>query len=381
MLNLVSNNTTKYDYLIVGAGIFGSVCAYELTKLGKKCLVIDKRDVIGGNCYTENSNGIHIHKYGAHIFHTNDSKIWNFINRFAEFRNYTHNVIANFDEKMYTLPFNMWTFNQLWGVTKPQEAIDIIERQKFHGRPTNLKEQAISMVGEDIFEILIRGYTEKQWNKKCEDLPVSIIKRLPVRFNWDSNYFNDKFTGLPIGGYTQIFEKLLEGIDVELNVDYFEHREILDSISHKIIYTGPIDRFFNYIFGRLEYRSLRWENEYLETPNYQGNCVINFTDIKTPFTRILEHKWFDNQNQKGTWISKEFPETYDGSNEPYYPIRDDKNTFIFEKYNKMTESQDKVYFGGRLANYVYYDMHQIIAQAWKLVEKITATNPGLKYSN
>lgn len=377
MSNLHSNK--PYDFLIVGAGIFGSVCAYELTKLGKKCLVVDKRSVIGGNCYTENLNGIHIHKYGAHIFHTNDRKIWNFVNRFAEFRNYTHNVIANYKDKIYTLPFNMWTFYQLWGVTNPEDAKKIIEKQRFKGKPTNLKEQAISMVGEDIFEILIRGYTEKQWNKKCEDLPPSIIKRLPVRFNWDSNYFNDKFTGMPIGGYTQIFEKLLENVDVKLNLDYFENKDHLDSISDKIIYSGPIDRFFNYEFGKLEYRSLRWENEYLDTPNYQGNSVVNYTDYETPFTRILEHKWFDNQNQNGTWISKEFPETYDGTNEAYYPIRDDKNTLVFDKYNKLTEKFDNVYFGGRLANYVYYDMHQIIAQSWKLLEKITGKNLGDQY--
>lgn len=367
--------------MIVGAGIFGSVCAYELTKLGKTCLVVDKRSVIGGNCYTENLNGIHIHKYGAHIFHTNDRKIWNFVNRFAEFRNYTHNVIANHKDKMYTLPFNMWTFNQLWGVTDPEDAKKIIEEQRFKGKPKNLKEQAISMVGEDIFEILIRGYTEKQWNKKCEDLPPSIIKRLPVRFNWDSNYFNDKFTGMPIGGYTQIFEKLLENVDVKLNLDYFENKDELDSISNKIIYSGPIDRFFNYEFGKLEYRSLRWDNEYLETQNYQGNSVVNYTDYDIPFTRILEHKWFDNQNQNGTWISREFPETYDGKNEAYYPIRDDKNTLIFEKYNKLTEKFTNVYFGGRLANYVYYDMHQIIAQSWKLLEKITGKNLSDQYND
>lgn len=361
---------TKYDYLIVGAGPFGSVCAYELTKKGKKCLVIDKRPVIGGNCYTENVDGIHVHKYGAHIFHTNDKYLWDYVNQFAEFRQYTHNVIANYNGEMYTLPFNMWTFNQLWGVTTPTDAENIIQRQRFSGKVTSLEEQALSMVGKDIYEKLIKGYTEKQWNKKCSELPASIIKRLPVRYTWDSNYFNDKFTGMPIGGYTQIFERMLEKSDVELEVDYFDTRQYHDSLAHKTIYTGPIDRFFDYKFGKLEYRSLEWDTKKLESSNFQGVPVVNYTDSETKYTRILEHKWFDPQGQKNTIISYEFPADYTGENEPYYPIRDDKNTLIYEQYKELTKELPNHYFGGRLATYVYYDMHQIIAQALNLVKDI-----------
>jgi len=355
--------TPKYDYLIVGAGPFGSVCAHELNKQGKKCLVIDKRETIGGNCYTENINGIHVHKYGAHIFHTNDKKLWDYVNQFAPFRQYTHNVIANYKGDMYTLPFNMWTFNQMWGVTEPEQAKEKIESQKFKGNVTNLEEQATSMVGKDIYEKLIKGYTEKQWNRSCIDLPPSIIKRLPVRFTWDSNYFNDKYTGMPIGGYTQIFKKMLEGIDIKLNVDYFDKKEYYDSLASKIIYTGPIDKFFNYKFGKLQYKSLRWETDHLKQDNFQGNPVINYTDSKVPYTRILEHKWFDPQNQKGTIISKEYSVDYNGNNEPYYPIRDQDNMEIYNKYYNLTLSLDNYIFGGRLATYVYYDMHQVIAQA------------------
>ncbi len=358
-----------YDYLIVGAGIFGSTCAYELTKRGKKCLVIDKRDVIGGNCYTENINGIHVHKYGAHIFHTNDKFIWDFINQFAEFRQYTHNVIANYKGEMYTLPFNMWTFNQLWGVKTEDEAKHILEGQSYKGIVTNLEEQALSMVGSDIYNKLIKGYTEKQWEKSCTDLPPSIIKRLPVRFTWDSNYFNDKYTGMPVGGYTQIFEKMLSKSDVQLEVDYFEEQNYHDNLAKKIIYTGPIDRFFNYEYGRLEYRSLSWENKILGENNFQGAPVVNYTDSETPYTRILEHKWFDYQGQKGTIISYEFPEKYDGTNEPYYPIRDNQNTEIYEKYHKKTKEHSRHIFGGRLASYVYYDMHQVIGQAFSKMKE------------
>jgi UDP-galactopyranose mutase len=363
-----------YDFLIVGAGIFGSVCAYELTKLGKKCLVIDKRNTLGGNCYTENVNGIHIHTHGAHIFHTNDDKIWNFINQFAYFKQYTHNVIANFKGQMFTLPFNMWTFNQLWGVTKEEEVKEILDKQIYKGKITNLEQQALSMVGKDVYEKLIEGYTEKQWNKKCSELPPSIIKRLPVRFTWDSNYFNDKYTAMPVGGYTQIFEKMLSGIEVRLNKDFFDDRDYFESISDKIIYSGPIDRFFNFEFGKLEYRSLRWETEHLDISNFQGNPVVNYTDKETKFTRILEHKWFDPQNQNGTIISREYPANYDGSNEAYYPLRDDENTKRYDKYVDLISKETNYYFGGRLGAYVYYDMHQVIAQAWKLVSKITNTN-------
>jgi UDP-galactopyranose mutase len=360
----------KYDYLIVGAGPYGSVCAYELTKRGKSCLVIDKRNTIGGNCYTENNNGIHVHKYGAHIFHTNDKYIWDYINQFAEFKQYTHNVIANNNGEIFTLPFNMWTFKQLWGITSPQDAIQKIEEQRYKGPITNLEEQALSMVGTDIYEKLIKGYTEKQWNKPCTELPPSIIKRLPVRFTWDSNYFNDKYTGIPIGGYTQIFEKMLKGIEVLLGKDYFNNREYYDNLADKIIYTGPIDRYFDYQFGKLDYRSLSWSNVTIDEDNFQGNPVVNYTDSKTFFTRILEHKWFDYQGQKGTIISYEFPEEYNGHNEPYYPIRDNKNTQVYNKYNELTKGLNNVIFGGRLATYVYYDMHQIIAQALKMISDI-----------
>jgi UDP-galactopyranose mutase len=368
---MISPIKPSYDYLIVGAGMFGSVCAHELTKQGKRCLVIDSRNHIGGNCYTENINGIHVHSYGAHIFHTNDKKLWDYVSQFAEFKQYTHNVITNYKDEMYTLPFNMWTFNQMWGVNTPEKAKEIIESQKFKGEITNLEEQAMSMVGKDIYEKLIKGYTEKQWNRPCTSLPPSIIKRLPVRFTWDSNYFNDKYTGIPIGGYTQIFEKMLEGIDVLLNSNYFEHKDYYDSIANKVIYTGPIDKFFDYQYGKLEYKSLRWETEQLEQDNFQGNPVINYTDSEVPYTRILEHKWFDPQNQKGTIISREYPTDYDGTNEPYYPIRDTKNTEIYNKYQELTKGLNKYIFGGRLGAYVYYDMHQIIAQALKKISEIT----------
>ena len=359
----------KYDYLIVGAGPYGSVSAYELTKRGKKCLVIDKRKVIGGNCYTENIDGIHVHKYGAHIFHTNEKHLWDYVNQFAEFKQYNHNVIANYNEEMYTLPFNMWTFNQLWKVTTPEQAKKIIEKQKYKGTITNLEEQALSMVGTDIYEKLIKGYTEKQWGKTCKELPPSIIKRLPVRFTWDSNYFNDKYTGVPIGGYTQIFDKMIEGTEVWLNKDYFDDRDYYNGLADKIIYTGPIDKFFDYQFGRLEYRSLEWETLKLDNDNFQGNPVINYTDIEIPYTRIIEHKWFDNQNQKGTVVSYEYPKDYNGHNEPYYPVRDNQNTKTYEKYHELTKGLKNHIFGGRLATYVYYDMHQIISQALTMVKE------------
>lgn len=363
----------KYDFLIVGAGPFGSVSAYELTKAGKKCLVIDKRNTVGGNCYTENRNGIHVHRYGAHIFHTNDKKIWDYVNNFAEFRTYNHQVIANFKGKIFNLPFNMWTFNQLWDVTEPETAKQLIEELRYKGKITNLKEQATAMVGDEIYEKFIKGYTEKQWNKSCEELPPSIIKRIPMRFSWDNCYFDDKYVGMPIGGYTQIFEKMLEGIEVRLDTDYFENKSYFDECAEKIIFTGPIDKFFDYKFGRLEYRSLMWYNRELEIDNFQGAPVVNYTEKDVFFTRIIEHKWFENTGQKGTYISYEFPIDYTGHNEPYYPIRDEKNTKVFSDYENLTKQQDKVIFGGRLANYVYYDMHQIIAQALKKVREILST--------
>jgi UDP-galactopyranose mutase len=360
----------KYDFLIVGSGLFGSVCAYELTKKGKKCLIIDKRTNVGGNCYTENINDIHVHKYGAHIFHTNDKDIWDYINQFAKFRNFINTPIANYKGELYSLPFNMWTFNKLWGVTSPDDAKKIIEDQKFKGIPKNLEEQALSMVGKDVYDKLIKGYTEKQWNRSAKDLPTSIIKRIPIRFNWDNNYFNDLYQGIPIGGYTQIFEKMLDGIDLELGVDFFDKRDHWESISESIIYTGPIDKFFDYKFGRLEYRSLFWKTEVINSDNFQGNAVINYTDYNIPYTRILEHKWFDNQNQKNTIISYEYPTDYVNNNEPYYPIRDDINTSIYEKYLNESKTLTNYIFGGRLATYAYYDMHQVIAQAIQKIKNI-----------
>lgn len=363
---------SQFDYLIVGAGPFGSTCAHELTKKGKKCLVIDKRGTLGGNCYTENVEGIHVHKYGAHIFHTNDEKLWNYVTQFAPFKQFHHTVIANYNGQMYPLPFNMWTFYQMWGIKTPEEAQEKILSQKYNGEITNLEEQALSMVGHDLYEKLIKGYTEKQWNRECKDLPSSIIKRLPLRFTWDNNYFDDKFTGMPIGGYTQIFEKMLSGIEVRLNTDYFSDKQFFDGLAEKVIYTGPIDKFFDYRFGQLEYRSLRWETKLLESYSFQGVPVINYTDSKTKFTRILEHKWFDFQSQPNTIVSHEYPLDYSPSNEPYYPIRDKKNTVTFQKYSDLSDLENKYIFGGRLANYVYYDMHQIIAQALKLTNELTS---------
>lgn len=370
-----SKDNKSYDFLIVGAGVFGSVCAYELSKIGKKCLVIDKRDTIGGNCYTENVNGIHVHKYGAHIFHTNEKYLWDYINQFAEFKQYTHNVIANYKDEIYSLPFNMLTFNKLWDITTPEEAKNIIEVQSNHiNEPQNLEEQAIKLVGKDIYDKLIKGYTEKQWGKPCNELPKSIIKRLPVRFTWDNNYFNDKYIGMPIGGYTQIFDKMLENTEVWLNKDYFNNRDFYNSLANKVIYTGPIDRFFSYQFGKLEYRSLKWETKILEKDNFQGVPVMNYTHSDIPYTRILEHKWFDYQNQKGTVISYEYPEEYNGHNEPYYPIRNEVNTEIYKKYHELTNSLKTYIFGGRLGNYTYYDMHQVMAQALKKIEEIKINN-------
>lgn len=370
-----SKDNKSYDFLIVGAGVFGSVCAYELSKIGKKCLVIDKRDTIGGNCYTENVNGIHVHKYGAHIFHTNEKYLWDYINQFAEFKQYTHNVIANYKDEIYSLPFNMLTFNKLWDITTPEEAKNIIEVQSNHiNEPQNLEEQAIKLVGKDIYDKLIKGYTEKQWGKPCNELPKSIIKRLPVRFTWDNNYFNDKYIGMPIGGYTQIFDKMLENTEVWLNKDYFNNRDFYNSLANKVIYTGPIDRFFSYQFGKLEYRSLKWETKILEKDNFQGVPVMNYTYSDIPYTRILEHKWFDYQNQKGTVISYEYPEEYNGHNEPYYPIRNEVNTEIYKKYHELTNSLKTYIFGGRLGNYTYYDMHQVMAQALKKIEEIKINN-------
>ncbi|WP_088102770.1 UDP-galactopyranose mutase [Halalkalibacter urbisdiaboli] len=362
-----------YDYLIVGAGLFGSVFAYEANKRGKKCLVIDKRDHIGGNVYTEQIEGINVHKYGAHIFHTNDKKIWDYVNRFTEFNRYTNSPIANYKGELYNLPFNMNTFNKLWGVVSPDEAKAKIEQQKKEAgvtEPKNLEEQAISLIGTDIFEKLIKGYTEKQWGRPAKELPAFIIKRLPVRFTYDNNYFNDRYQGIPIGGYTSIIKKMLEGIDIRLNVDFFEQRKELEALANKVVYTGMIDQYFNYTFGVLEYRSLHFETKVLaETDNYQGNAVVNYTDKDTPYTRIIEHKHFEFGTQDKTVITEEYPSEWKPGDEPYYPINDNKNNEMYRKYKALADNEKDVIFGGRLATYKYFDMHQVIGAALATVEK------------
>ncbi|WP_186578478.1 UDP-galactopyranose mutase [Aquibacillus kalidii] len=362
-----------YDYLVVGAGLFGSVFAYEANKRGKRCLVIDKRDHIGGNVYTEQMEGINVHKYGAHIFHTNNQKIWEYINRFAEFNRYTNSPIANYKGEIYNLPFNMNTFNKLWGTVTPSEAIAKIEQQKVAAGitdPRNLEEQAISLVGTDIYEKLIKGYTEKQWGRSASELPAFIIKRLPVRFTYDNNYFNDRYQGIPIGGYTGIIEKMLEGIDVKLNIDFFEQREELERLAKKVVYTGMIDQYFDYRFGVLEYRSLHFETKVIgDTDNYQGNAVVNYTDKETPYTRIIEHKHFEFGTQEKTVITEEYPSEWKPGDEPYYPINDDKNNDTYKKYKLLADDKKNVIFGGRLATYKYYDMHQVIGAALATVER------------
>jgi UDP-galactopyranose mutase len=361
-----------YDYLIVGAGLFGAVFAYEATKRGKRCLVIDKRNHIGGNVYTENIEGINVHKYGAHIFHTNDKKIWDYVNQFVEFNRFTNSPIANYKGEIYNLPFNMNTFNKLWGVITPEEAKKKIEEQKKAARiiePKNLEEQAISLVGTDLYEKLIKGYTEKQWGRPATELPKFIIKRLPVRFTYDNNYFNDKYQGIPIGGYTAIIEKMLEKCDIRLNTDFFQNREELEKEAKKIVFTGMIDEFYNYRFGVLEYRSLIFENEILDVDNYQGNAVVNYTDRETPYTRIIEHKHFEFGTQEKTVITKEYPKEWKKGDEPYYPINNERNNELYRKYKELADLEENVIFGGRLANYKYYDMHQVIASALKKVEE------------
>lgn len=363
-----------YDYLVVGSGLFGSIFAHEAAKRGKRIKVIEKRSHIGGNIYTEEIEGIHVHKYGAHIFHTNDKKIWEYINRFAEFNRYTNSPIANFNGEIYNLPFNMNTFNKLWGVRTPEEAKYKIEEQKaaFNiEKPKNLEEQAISLVGFDVYDKLIKGYTEKQWGRKATELPPFIIKRLPVRFTYDNNYFNDKYQGIPIGGYTQIIEKLLDSdlIDVELNMDFFKSKEEYLNKFPRIVYTGMIDQFFNYRFGTLEYRSLNFDSEILEIENYQGNAVVNFTDAETPYTRIIEHKHFEFGNQQITVITKEYPKIWNKGDEPYYPINDDKNNKIYNQYKELALQQSNIIFGGRLGMYKYFDMHQVIGSALQIVKK------------
>ncbi|MEC3907610.1 UDP-galactopyranose mutase [Tamlana sp. 2201CG12-4] len=362
----------KYDYLVVGAGLFGCVFAHEATKKGKKCLVIDKRPHLGGNVYCENVDGINIHKYGAHIFHTNDKHIWDYVNQFAEFNNYINSPVSISKGKLYNLPFNMNTFYQLWGTKTPEEAKSIIERQiKTYGceDPKNLEEQALSLIGKDVYETLIKEYTEKQWGKKATELPAFIIKRLPVRYTFNNNYFNDKYQGIPIGGYNKIIDGLLEGIEVKTNVDFFENKNAFSQQADKIVFTGKIDEFYNYKFGNLEYRSLRFENTRLEKENYQGNAVVNYNDAEVPYTRIIEHKHFEFGKQAHTVITKEFPEQWTTKKEAYYPINNSKNQEKYQQYKIMAQQESNVIFGGRLAEYKYYDMHQIIASALQKVKK------------
>lgn len=355
-----------YDYLVVGAGLFGSVFAYEAKKMGKKVLVIDKRNHIGGNCYCENIKKINVHKYGAHIFHTSNKEIWNYINKFTEFNNYINAPIAKYKDEIYNLPFNMNTFNKLWGVVTPEEAKEKIEEQKREfaiKNPENLEEQAISLVGKDIYEKLIKGYTEKQWGRSCKELPSFIINRLPVRFRYDNNYFNDRYQGIPIGGYNLIFYKLLDGIEVRLNEDFIKHRIKYEKVANKIVYTGMIDEFYEYKYGELEYRSLRFENEIIDKNNYQGNAVVNYTESKIPYTRIIEHKHFEFKEDGKTIITKEYPAKWKRGDEPYYPVNDDKNGEIYKKYKDKSEKEKNIIFGGRLAEYKYYDMHNVIEKA------------------
>jgi UDP-galactopyranose mutase len=364
----------NYDFLIVGAGLYGSVCARELTDLGYKCLVIDKRDHIGGNCYTKKIEGINVHIYGPHIFHTSNKVVWDYVNRFVNFIDYKHHVIANYKNELYSLPFNMFTFNKLFGLNTPDEVKKKIDEQKFTGEPTNLEQQALSLVGRDVYEKLIKGYTTKQWMKNPNELPPFIIKRLPVRFTFDNNYFFDKYQGIPENGYTELFEKLLDGIEVRLKEDFFEKKNQFESTSKKIIYTGPIDKFFNYEFGHLEYRPLRFEHEILNVENFQGVAQMNFTDVEVPYTRIIEHKHFEGSYSDKTIVTKEFPIEWKIDEEPYYPINDDTNKKILTKYlNKIKESKN-IIFGGRLAEYKYYDMHQVIEAALNKISELKDEN-------
>ena len=360
----------KYDYLIVGAGLYGSIFAYEMNKKGKKCLVIDKRNHIGGNIYTEEIEGINVHKYGAHIFHTSNKEVWEYINQFCEFNNYINSPIANYKGEIYNLPFNMNTFNKLWGVITPKEAQKKIEEQKKeHGivEPKNLEEQAISLIGKDIYEKLIKGYTEKQWGRDAKKLPSFIIKRLPVRFTYDNNYFNDRYQGIPIGGYTKIIEKMLEGIEVRLNSNFFDKREEYENIADKIVFTGMIDEYYNYFFGKLEYRSLRFETEILNEENYQGNAVVNYTEGEIPYTRIIEHKHFEYGQQEKTVITREYPSEWKEGDEPYYPVNNERNNELYLKYKELADKEKKVIFGGRLGEYKYYDMDKVIEKCLKKI--------------
>ncbi|MCD7712776.1 MAG: UDP-galactopyranose mutase, partial [Firmicutes bacterium] len=368
----------NYDFLIVGSGLYGAVFAHEAKANGKSVLVVDKRPNIGGNVYTEKIEGIDVHKYGAHIFHTNNKKVWDYVNRFAEFNRFTNSPVANYKGELYSMPFNMYTFNKMWGVVTPEEAVAKINEQRAEitHEPQNLEEQAISLVGRDVYEKLVKGYTEKQWGRDCKDLPAFIIKRLPVRLTFDNNYFNALYQGIPIGGYTKLIENLLDGIEVRLNTDYLENKSELDSFAEKIVYTGPIDAYFDYKLGYLEYRSVRFETELLDIPNFQGNAAVNYTDRETPWTRIIEHKWFEfGKDENGndlpkTVISREYSSEWKPGDEPYYPVNDEKNSKLYRQYKELAEQEPNVIFGGRLGEYKYYDMDQVIAVALDKCEKI-----------
>lgn len=363
----------KYDYLIVGAGLYGACFAYFATRKGKRCLVIDKRPHVGGNMYCEDVEGISVHKYGAHIFHTSNRQVWDFVTSLVEFNNYINSPIANYKGRLYNLPFNMNTFNSLWGVVTPEQAQAEIERQRSEAgvtTPSNLEEQAISLVGKDIYETLIKGYTEKQWGRKCNELPASIIKRLPVRFTFDNNYFNDIYQGIPVGGYNKLFERLLDGVEVRLDTDFFSDRAYFESLAGKIVYTGPIDQYYDYRYGKLEYRTVEFEQQLFDMPNYQGVAVMNYTDAETPYTRIIEHKHFDFGKQDKTVISKEFSSEWKDGSEPYYPINNDRNNSLYLRYKELADKEADTVFGGRLAEYKYYDMHHIIQQVLDIKDSI-----------
>ena len=367
----------NYNYLIVGSGLYGATIAQQAKKAGKSVLVIDKRPNVGGNIYTEKVEGINVHKYGAHIFHTNNKEVWDYVTSFVDFNRFTNSPVANYKGELYSMPFNMYTFNKMWGVVTPEEAAAKIEEQKkeITGEPKNLEEQAISLVGRDIYEKLVKDYTEKQWGRDCKDLPAFIIKRLPVRLTFDNNYFNALYQGIPIGGYTKLIEKMLEGIEVRLNVDYLENKEELDKLAEKVIYTGPIDAYFDYKLGTLEYRSVRFENEILDKPNFQGNAAVNYTDRETPWTRIIEHKWFEfGKDENGndlpkTVISREYSSEWKLGDEPYYPVNDAKNSALYEQYKALAEAEGNVIFGGRLGEYKYYDMDKTIEVALAAAKK------------
>ena len=361
--------SAKYDFLVVGAGLFGAVVAHRAYKAGKRVLVIDKRSHIGGNCYCEEDNGIFVHKYGAHIFHTSNKEVWDFVNSFVEFKPFVHSPLANYKGEIYPLPFNLNTFERLWGVKTAEEAQAKIEEQRLRldHEPRNLEEQALSLVGRDVYEVLIKGYTEKQWGRDCRELPAWIIRRLPLRFERNNNYFNDTYQGIPIGGYNPLIEGLLKGVDVRLETDYFAHRAELDLLAEKVVYTGEIDRFYDYRFGALEYRSLRFEEERLPKADFQGAAVVNYTDRETPFTRIIEHKYFEDRGASHTIITREYPLEWHEGAEPYYPINNERNTALYAKYRALADAETRYIFGGRLANYRYYDMHQVVEKALEIV--------------